>query len=255
MKFIRLLTVALLAIVFYLPANPVMAEDLPVSRAIPALVFVPADGSWTGTTNLGKSISFSVQSSGAQWNTFKLTTSYTNGGCSVTLTMNAPGGSIVNGQFNWAGSYFAFTGEFTSELTATGTYMFTNQPTGCGTFSQSGTWTASVPPPVPAAFEKSTPINGASSQPRSLNLNWGSSTWATAYEYCYDTTNDSTCDGSWTSNGANTSIGLSGLTANTTYFWQVRATNASGTTYADANTWWSFTTGNMLMIYLPLVIR
>ena len=86
MKIIRLLTVVLLAIVFYLPANPVMAESLPVLQAAPALALVPADGSWTGTTDLGKSMSFIAQSNGTQWSTFVLTTAWSNGGCSVTLT-------------------------------------------------------------------------------------------------------------------------------------------------------------------------
>ena len=33
-----------------------------------------------------------------------------------------------------------------------------------------------------------------------------------------------------------------GLTAGTTYFWQVRARNGAGTTEANGGTWWSFTT-------------
>jgi len=41
------------------------------------------------------------------------------------------------------------------------------------------------------------------------------------HEYCYDTTNDNACS-AWTSAGASTSVGLSGLSYATTYYWQVR---------------------------------
>ena len=63
-------------------------------------------------------------------------------------------------------------------------------------------------------------------------LSWGTSTGATSYEYCYDTTNDSACSG-WANVGTNTSAGLSGLTAGTTYYWLVRANSAGGITYAN----------------------
>ncbi len=95
--------------------------------------------------------------------------------------------------------------------------------------------------PPPGAFNKTSPSNGATSQSTSLALSWGSSGGATSYEYCYDTSNDNTCS-SWVSTGATASANLSGLSPNTTYYWQVRANNAGGSTYADANTWWSFIT-------------
>ncbi len=43
------------------------------------------------------------------------------------------------------------------------------------------------------------------------------------------------------STGTTNSASLTGLGPNT-YYWQVRAINGSGTTYADGGTWWSFTT-------------
>jgi len=95
----------------------------------------------------------------------------------------------------------------------------------------------------PGAFSKSSPTNGATGQPTSLTLSWQTSSGATSYEYCYDTTNNSTCDGSWTSTGGNTSASISGLSSGTTYYWQVRARNAAGTTDADSGTWWNFTVG------------
>ena len=98
-------------------------------------------------------------------------------------------------------------------------------------------------PNPPAAFNKSSPANGAVNQPASLTLSWAASTGAASYEYCYDTSNDNACS-SWTSNGTSTSKALSGLSTGTTYYWHVRAVNGGGTTYANNNSstaFWSFT--------------
>jgi fibronectin type 3 domain-containing protein len=97
----------------------------------------------------------------------------------------------------------------------------------------------------PCPFNKSTPANGALNQALSLTLSWASSTAATSYEYCYDTTNDNACS-NWTSNGTSTNVALNGLSASTPYYWQVRAINSGGTTYANGSNaaFWSFTTQN-----------
>ncbi len=94
---------------------------------------------------------------------------------------------------------------------------------------------------LPAAFNKSTPANGAINQPTSVTLKWGASSGAKGYYYCYDTTNDNSCT-TWISAGTATSKLISGLKANTTYYWQVRAINSIGLTYANSNVWWSFKT-------------
>ncbi|MFA5873369.1 MAG: hypothetical protein WC832_05335 [Anaerolineales bacterium] len=94
---------------------------------------------------------------------------------------------------------------------------------------------------LPGNFNKSAPANGATSQPANPTLSWGASSNATSYEYCINTSNDNACT-TWTSTAASTSVGLSGLTPTTPYYWQVRANNASGSTNADGGTWWSFTT-------------
>ena len=95
----------------------------------------------------------------------------------------------------------------------------------------------------PASFGKTTPVNGATSQPLNLTLSWGTSKAATSYWVCYDTSNDNTCAG-WIDNGSATSKTLSSLTAGTSYYWQVRAVNTIGTTYAEGSStsYWSFTT-------------
>ncbi|MBN2256363.1 MAG: fibronectin type III domain-containing protein [Anaerolineaceae bacterium] len=110
------------------------------------------------------------------------------------------------------------------------------------TYADSDTWwyftTSNAPP---GSFSKSSPADDATGQPLSLTLTWGSSSGASSYEYCYDTTVDDTCAGSWTSTEllyANISVG----TYDDMFEWQVRAVNGSGTTDADGGSWWQFTT-------------
>jgi hypothetical protein len=95
---------------------------------------------------------------------------------------------------------------------------------------------------VPGAFNKNWPSNGRTGQPGNLTLYWGTSSGATLYEYCIATSTADCTD--WTSAGTNKSVILSGLNPNTTYYWQVRAVNSFGTSYAnDSETaHWSFTT-------------
>jgi predicted outer membrane repeat protein len=104
-----------------------------------------------------------------------------------------------------------------------------------------------TPPPLPPVpFSKSSPTSGSQLIPTNPTLSWAGSAYATAYEYCYDTSNNNNCTApaTWISAGANTSAALSRLAYNTTYYWQVRAINDSGTTYADGDptAYWSFTT-------------
>lgn len=100
---------------------------------------------------------------------------------------------------------------------------------------------------APGAFGHSSPANGATNQSGSPTLMWSASTGAASYEYCYDTNNNNACNGTWISTGSATSVGLSGLAASTTYYWQVRALNTGGTTYANgaSTAFWSFTTGSL----------
>jgi serine protease len=102
------------------------------------------------------------------------------------------------------------------------------------------TTTTTVPGGRPGAFVKVSPSNGAT-RLRSVTLTWSSSTGATVYEVCFDRTLDGACNGTWTAISG-TSAGTSGLRKSTTYEWQVRAVNGSGTTVADSGTWYRFTT-------------
>ena len=95
----------------------------------------------------------------------------------------------------------------------------------------------------PGAFGKTGPANGAAGQPTTPSLAWQASSGATGYRYCIDTTPNNACDGSFTSTGAQTTATPTGLALGTTYYWQVEATNAHGTTPADGGNWFSFTVG------------
>ena len=95
----------------------------------------------------------------------------------------------------------------------------------------------------PNPFSKSTPLNAATALSTSPTLTWATSTGATSYDYCYDTTNDNACS-AWIDNGTSTSKTLTGLSTSTTYYWHVRANNAIATTYSNdfPAAFWSFTT-------------
>ena len=76
--------------------------------------------------------------------------------------------------------------------------------------------------------------------PSNPTLTWGVSSDVVNYQYCIDTSNNNTCNATWINTGTTASVALVGL-APATYFWQVRAVNGSGTTYANgsATSWWS----------------
>jgi len=134
-------------------------------------------------------------------------------------------------------------------LTAGATYHWHVRATTGGITYAEGSPTAfwsftTAPPPPPGAFGKSAPGTGATGQPTNPVLSWAAASGATSYEYCYDTSNNNTCNASWVSTGANTSVGLGALALSTSHYWHVRAINGNGTTYADGSTtaFWSFTT-------------
>ena len=112
--------------------------------------------------------------------------------------------------------------------------------------------TTLVCPPGP--FNKTSPTNNATGVSINPTLSWGTSSDAYQYEYCYDTINNSACDTAWTTEFG-ISASLSGLANGTPYYWQVRASNPSGTTYANGGTWWKFTTVSEFKNFLPLLLK
>lgn len=109
---------------------------------------------------------------------------------------------------------------------------------------------------APGAFSKSSPANGANTF-SDTTLSWGASSGADEYEYCIDGTNNNLCDTSWVTTGLNTSVSVSGLTLDTPYYWQVRATNTVDTTYANGSdiAFWAFTPVDPKFNYLPFVLK
>ena len=110
-------------------------------------------------------------------------------------------------------------------------------------------------PSRPSAFNKVSPANVATIPPINPTLSWGNSPGAASYEYCYDKTNNTTCDGNWTTTGSNNSVILSGLDKGSTYYWQVRALNDFGSMDADGGNWWEFTISSNFYLYLPMILR
>ena len=107
----------------------------------------------------------------------------------------------------------------------------------------------------PGAFNKTAPAHGTAGVSTSAALSWHASSNAASYQYCYDTTNDNACS-NWVSTGTLTYANLSGLDPGTTYYWQVRSVNNTGTTYANGG-WYAFTTASNLKnkLFLPWTRR
>ncbi len=150
--------------------------------------------------------------------------------------------STCNGIGTWT-SRALNTSVALSGLTPGSTYYWQVRSVFDGGYSyaDSGSWWAFTTLPLPVAFNKVNPANAVVAQPLSFTISWGSSTYASSYQYCIDTVNDSACAGGWIPTGS-TSASISGLSNGTSYYWQVQAVNASGLTDANGGTWWSFST-------------
>jgi hypothetical protein len=203
--------------------------------------------SFTTATNPPGAFNKSSPANGATGQSTSLTLSWasSSGGTSYEYCYDATNDSACS---TWT-SNGASTSKALTGLSAGTTYYWhvravNARGTTYSNASATAFWSFTTAITPPGAFNKSSPANAAIGQPTSPTLSWGSSTGATSYEYCYDTTNDNACS-NWTSNGTSTSKALSGLSVGTTYYWQVRALNAGGTTYSNgsATAVWSFTTG------------
>jgi 5'-nucleotidase len=128
--------------------------------------------------------------------------------------------------------------------TPSGTLSFANNDSNENPFDFTISGTIGLP-----IFGKTAPADSATGQPLSPTLSWNTSDGATSYEYCYSSV-PGPCT-KWNSVGTNTSVTLNDLAADYTYYWQVRAVDAGGTTEADGGTWWSFTTTATLACTWP----
>jgi len=157
-----------------------------------------------------------------------------------TAWVTVPNGTITGNTQVWRQVTFPAVTTTKLRLFITGTRD------GYSRVTELEAWTAastSPPPalPLPTAFGKSGPSTGATVGPSAVTLSWSASSGATSYEYCIDTTDNSTCDASWVTT-TSLSAALTPLAAGATFFWQVRARNATGTTDADGGTWWRVAT-------------
>jgi hypothetical protein len=171
----------------------------------------------------------------------------------LTLTWNAPsnaGAYATTYQYCYAVSQAACTtwnnaGSSTqaaiSGLADGATYYWQVRAINDGgtTYADANSYWSFTVSAYPAAFNKTSPSNGASNQPTSVTLTWNSTTGASSYEYCYDMLGDGNC-AAWVSTGTNTSVVLNGLTKGKTYYWQVRAKAGSKYTQANNGAYWSF---------------
>jgi len=137
----------------------------------------------------------------------------------------------------------------TATTTETATSAMTATRTTTPTKTVSPTRTAT--PTTPSGFSKIYPWKGTTGlNPKSITFSWKSySPSPEKYRYCVDAVNNNECDatGGYTSLNA-TSVTLTNMTANTTYYWHVQAvicSTCTPKTIADTNSgmWWSFTTG------------
>lgn len=172
-------------------------------------------------------VSVTGQSGGYTPVTFAVTSAALPDG--LTITTHPWSEFSINGTPTSAGT-FTFAVTATDVIGCTGTRTYT--------IAINGTTSA------PAPFGKVSPLGGATGQPTMTTLTWQASSGAASYAYCADILDNNACDTSWVSTGTNTTAALNGLMTGRTYYWQVRAQNTFGTTYADGGSgaFWNFAT-------------
>ncbi len=178
---------------------------------------------------------------------------------SFTLTWQATAGATYEYCLDQThGSTCAISGPWTSTgsntsasisgLSYATTYYWQVRATNGGTVTLANEgiyWSFSTRIAPPGSFGKSSPGNDALDQPLNPTLSWGTSAGTNVtYEYCYSLNDivNNICDGTWYLAGTTTTATPSGLSNNKLYYWQVRAVNTSGETYANGGTPWHFTT-------------
>lgn len=112
------------------------------------------------------------------------------------------------------------------------------------------------PSSPPGRFAKTAVVDKATIRSDRLTLSWAQSKGADNYEICIDTVGNRSCP-EWIDLGTRTRIDLEGVEMGVTYYWQVRARNASGLTYANGGygEFWSFQFGEGVNLYLPQLTR
>jgi hypothetical protein len=150
-------------------------------------------------------------------------------------------------------SYRIWDSSLAQEVLATVTYDTLPPATARGTYAVDGIaiLASLIAPPLPPAPVLVSPVNGATGVSVTPTLVWDTSAGATNYVLQVAT------DSSFvsliyndTSGSASTSRVVSSLANSTTYYWRVRARNATGS--SAWSTVWSFTTGpNSFVVHYP----
>jgi hypothetical protein len=103
---------------------------------------------------------------------------------------------------------------------------------------------------LPAMPQLLSPANGATNQPRILNLNWNESSFATFYNLQLSTDSVFSSRLIDDSTISVTTYRVEGLFQSTTYYWRVRAKNAAG--QSEYSPVWKFITGNSTTMSVQL---
>ena len=92
---------------------------------------------------------------------------------------------------------------------------------------------------APGDFAKSDPVDGQTGLRKRVTLSWDPSDGATGYSVCIEVsvTPDGVCNDFSYGPYSGTSVRFSQLPRGTTFEWDVRAENASGTTVAVEGAW------------------
>jgi hypothetical protein len=109
-----------------------------------------------------------------------------------------------------------------------------------GTSAWSGVWSFTTIIATPIAPTLAAPTNNAVNQPTSPTLNWSTVAGAATYNILVSTSTSFTTTVSSQIGVAGLSASVSGLANGTSYYWEVSATNAGGTSAWSSV--WSFTT-------------
>jgi hypothetical protein len=126
----------------------------------------------------------------------------------------------------------------TVTLTAVGTCTIEARQAGDASYSTAPPVDRSfqVTPGSPTAPALASPANGSTGAPLAATLTWNAASGATSYEVYFGALSTPPL----VTTGTGTSYTATGLTANTTYYWQIVAQNGFG---SAGSAIWSFTTG------------